>query len=152
MEKERNGITRPECESMVQSELNRKDHLIAQLQEDVTLREDEIKSIKSTHEKSIKKLNSEWKVKMEQITLEKEEAIKTLADVSTQLDTTTNVAKSLMDHLMEIRDFWKSNLNDFNSSKEVILSLNNWFNSSEDVLNSASVLITGKFLKQSKPF
>ena len=144
MEKERNGIIKPECESLVQQELARKEHLITQLQEDIQLRESEIKSIKHTSEKSIRKLNSEWKSKFDEVTAERDDALSTLTVTKTQLDTTANVAKSLMDHLTEIRDFWKRNLHDLNSSKEVIKSLNNWFNSSEDVLNSASVLITGE--------
>lgn len=147
MEKERNGISQPETETLVQQEITRKEHLIVQLQEDIYFRENEIKSIKSTNEKNIKKLNADFKAKLDLVTSERNEAISTLTTTRTQLETTSNVAKSLVDHLTEIRDFWKHNLRDLNSSKEVIKSLNNWFNSSEDVLNSASVLITGKLVR-----
>lgn len=145
MEKQRNGITKPECETFIQQELTRKESIITQLQEDLTLRESEIKSMKNTNEKVIKKLNAEWKGKLDQVEVERDEAVANLSTTKLQLDTTSNVAKSLMDHLVEIRDFWKQNLQDLNTSKDVIKSLNMWFNSSEDVLNSASVLITGEF-------
>lgn len=69
------------------------------------------------------------------------------------LEVSTQVCKSLMSHLKEIRQFWQkqlasAGLNPIGGGNQVmnndlVMSLSNWFNSSEDLLNSASVLIPG---------
>lgn len=118
---------------MVAKELLKREKALKAYQKIVDDKDCQLASHKYKHDQELE----EHGIQLESLRQEKEAIEHSLA-------VSTAVCKSLMSHLSEIREFWQQQLVDkANMSVKQNQDLINWFNTSEDLLNSASVLITG---------
>ncbi len=122
-----------ECESAIAKELLKREKTIKAYQKIVEEKDSIFKENKLKYESKLK----EKDVQIESMANEKE-------TLTNELTETSSVCRLLMAHLSEFVEFWKRYLPlDCNDPNDMMASL---LNSSEDLLNSASILITSNDL------
>ncbi len=122
-----------ECESAIAKELLKREKTIKAYQKIVEEKDSIFKENKLKYESKLK----EKDVQIESMANEKE-------TLTNELTETSSVCRLLMAHLSEFVEFWKRYLPlDSNDPNDMMASL---LNSSEDLLNSASILITSNDL------
>jgi len=127
-------LTFTEGEALISKEFEKKEKALRACKKSLSEKDDQIRYLNAEIQESEKNKNFEIGL----LRNENEVLVNNLTIAST-------LCKLFMNHLYEIKEFWSQFLDKSSNdkNKKLINSFTQWFNTSQDLLNTASVIITG---------
>ncbi|XP_015784464.1 uncharacterized protein LOC107362005 isoform X1 [Tetranychus urticae] len=135
-EKQNKGVRRSDGDSFIEKDYDKYEKALEEYKRALEAKDHQLNLMKNRLEENVKDKEFELNI------------LRTERDAfASDLQVTTSICKSFMSHLYDVRDFWTRHLKEkgIQQNENFIDSVNYWLNSSEDLLNSASVLISDEF-------